>query len=97
MTAQAGSGPAYAAFLEELVRLRTQAGLSPFELAARLGVTENAVMRSESGTRRVGVIELQRWAFACGSTLKEFGRRLEAQASTVEVPEDHQQAVPPPL
>jgi len=79
MTARAASGPVCAAFLEELVRLRTQARLSPLELAERLGVTESAVTRGEAGTRRVGVLELQRWAFACGSTLEEFGRRLEAR------------------
>ncbi|RTL41057.1 MAG: XRE family transcriptional regulator [Burkholderiales bacterium] len=79
MTAPADEGPAYAAFLEELVRLRTQAGLSPLELAERLGVQESAVTRGEAGTRRVGVVELQRWAFACGSTLEEFGRRLQAR------------------
>jgi len=79
MTAPADSGPAHAAFLEELVRLRTQAGLSPLELAERLGIQESAVTRGEAGTRRVGVVELQRWAFACGSTLEDFGRRLEAR------------------
>lgn len=79
MSAPAGSGPAYEAFLEELVRLRTRAGLTPLQLAKRLGVKESAVTRGEAGTRRVGVAELQRWAFACGSTLEEFGRRLEAR------------------
>jgi transcriptional regulator with XRE-family HTH domain len=79
MTSPATSGPARAAFLEELVRLRTQAGLTPLELAQRLGVKENAVTRGEAGTRQVGVVELQRWAFACGSTLEEFGRRLETR------------------
>lgn len=80
MTIRAGSGPAYAAFLQELIRMRTQAGLSPLQLAQRLGVKESAVTRGEAGTRRMGVLELQRWAFACGSTLEEFGRRLEARA-----------------
>ncbi|WP_310333251.1 helix-turn-helix transcriptional regulator [Roseateles asaccharophilus] len=80
MTTRAGSSPAHAAFLQELIRMRTQAGLSPLQLAERLGVKESAVTRGEAGTRRVGVLELQRWAFACGSTLEEFGRRLEARA-----------------
>lgn len=80
MTTRAGSGPAHAAFLQELIRMRMQVGLSPLQLAERLGVKESAVTRGEAGTRRVGVLELQRWAFACGSTLEEFGRRLEASA-----------------
>lgn len=79
MTTRAGSGPAYAAFLQELMRMRTQAGLSPLELAERLGVKESVVTRGEAGSRRVGVIELQLWAFACGTTLEEFGRRLDAR------------------
>jgi len=78
MTTRAGAGPAHTAFLEELVRLRIQAGLTPQQLAERLGTKESAVMRGEAGSRRVGVLELQRWAFACGSTLEEFGRRLNA-------------------
>ena len=79
MNPTATSGPAHAAFLEELVLMRTRAGLTPLELAIRLGVKESAVTRGEAGTRRVGVVELQRWAFACGSTLEELGRRLEAR------------------
>lgn len=79
MTALAAQGPAHVAFLEELVQLRTQAGLSPLQLAERLGVQESVVARGEAGTRQVGVVELQRWTVACGSTLEEFGRRLQAR------------------
>lgn len=80
MTLRAGFGPAYAAFVEELIRLRRQAGLSPLQLAKRLGVKESVVTQSEAGSRRVGVTELRLWASACGSTLQEFGRRLDARA-----------------
>ena len=59
--------------------MRTQAELSPLELAQRLGVKESVVRRGEAGSRRVGVIELQLWAFACGITLEEFGHRLDAR------------------
>lgn len=79
MTALAPQGPAHAAFLEELVRLRTQAGLTPLQLAQRLDVQESDVTRGEAGTRNVDVVELQRWTVACGSTLEEFGRRLQAR------------------
>lgn len=65
-------------FLKELIGLRERAGLSQEDLAMRLGVHQNDVVRGESGSRRVGVIELQRWTLACGSTLEEFGRRLMA-------------------
>ncbi|MFN3302109.1 MAG: helix-turn-helix domain-containing protein [Roseateles sp.] len=79
MSALARQGPAHIAFLEELIRLRTHAGLTPLELAQRLGVQESDVTRGEAGTRSVGVVELQRWTAACGSTLEEFGRRLQAR------------------
>ncbi len=65
-------------FLKELIRLREHAGLSRRELAHRLGIEENAVARGETGSRCVSVVELQMWVFACGSTLEEFGRRLQA-------------------
>lgn len=79
MSVPDASGSAQACYLRELIRLRTQAGLTPQELAERLGVTENTVKRGEAGSRRVGVVELQRWAFACGSTLADFARRLDAR------------------
>ncbi len=59
--------------------MRTQAGLSPLQLAERLDVKESVVTRGEQGSRRVGVVELQLWACACGLTLEEFGRRLEVR------------------
>ncbi|WP_375212625.1 helix-turn-helix domain-containing protein [Aquabacterium sp.] len=80
MTSRAASGPEHAVFVQELVRMRTQAGLSPRELAERLGVKESVVTRGEAGSRRVGVAELQLWASACGLTLEEFGRRLDVRA-----------------
>ncbi|OWR00787.1 helix-turn-helix domain-containing protein [Roseateles puraquae] len=79
MTARTGQGLAHAVFLDELVRLRMQAGLTPQELARRLGVKACVVTRAEAGMRRVGVVELQLWAFTCGSTLEDFGRRLDAR------------------
>lgn len=79
MKTKAGSAPDHAAYFEELIRLRTQAGMTRRELAERLGIKESAVTRGEGGARRVGIMELQRWAFACGSTLEEFGRRLQAR------------------
>jgi transcriptional regulator with XRE-family HTH domain len=79
MTARACQGLAHAVFLDELVRLRMQASLTPQELAQRLGVKVCIVTRAEAGMRRVGVVELQLWAFACGSTLEDFGRRLDAR------------------
>lgn len=79
MTARARSCPPYDAFLQELIRMRMHAGLSALQLAEHLGVRESVVTRGEAGSRQIGVVELQLWAFACGSTLEEFGRRLDAR------------------
>jgi transcriptional regulator with XRE-family HTH domain len=79
MSALTGASPDLTVFLDELVRLRTNAGLTPRALAERLGIEEDDVRRGEGGTRRVGVVELQRWAVACGSTLEAFGRQLQAR------------------
>ena len=79
MSALDAAGLDHAVFLDELVRLRTDAGLTPLALAKRLGVKESDVTRGEAGTRRVGVVELQRWALACGTTLEAFGGQLQAR------------------
>lgn len=68
---------AYTAFLEALIQLREQAGLSHQALAGRLGVPAANVEAGETGQRRLDVLELQRWAFACGSSLTEFMGRLD--------------------
>lgn len=77
MTPARRSRAAYAAFLEALIQLREQAGLSHQALAGRLGVPAANVAAGEAGQRRVDVLELQRWAFACGSSLTEFMGRLD--------------------
>jgi hypothetical protein len=41
-----------------------------------LGVGQDVVSRCESGKRRVDVVELQRWAEACGTSLVDFSRQL---------------------
>ena len=79
MTVKQASGAAQLAFLEELVRLRMEAGLTPRELAECLGIQECSVIRSEAGKRCVSVVELQRWTSACGSNLEKFGQRLNAR------------------
>ena len=79
MSALTGASPDHAVFLDELVRLRTDAALTPRALAERLGIEEDDVRRGEAGARRAGVVELQRWAVACGSTLEAFGRQLQAR------------------
>ena len=62
----------------ELARVRTLAGLTQAQLAARLGVSQTVVSRTESGERRLGSAELQEFAESIGI---EEARGLETRRS----------------
>jgi|UniRef100_A0A7C1J7Z1 DNA-binding XRE family transcriptional regulator len=53
-----------------LIRLRSEAGLSQAELAKRVGTTQSAIARMESGKVIPRLESLQRIARACGKTLE---------------------------
>ena len=53
----------------ELVRLRTAAGLSQTEVAARMGTSQSAVARLESGQADLRLSSLERYAAALGRTI----------------------------
>jgi len=53
-----------------LIRLRSEAGLSQAELAKRVGTTQSAIARIESGKVVPRLESLQRIARACGKTLE---------------------------
>ncbi|MGV0874453.1 helix-turn-helix domain-containing protein [Mycolicibacterium sp. XJ879] len=53
-----------------LRRLRLQPGLTQFEVAERLDVSQSFVSKYESGERRRDVIELRHVAEAIGATLE---------------------------
>ncbi len=82
-------------FLEEFRELRTRAKLNQSELAERLGIGQDIVSRCEVGRRRVDVLELQRWAEACGSSLTAFARRLDARLKRNRNPEFPKSAAKP--
>lgn len=71
------SAAAEAAFSAELTQLRLHAGLSRYALAAQVGIPPSDVDRSESGHRRVHVVELFHWCKACGSSLDTFVERMD--------------------
>lgn len=54
--------PAYRRFLKRLRDAREEAGLTQAEAARALRTSQSFVSRSESGDRRVDVVELQRFA-----------------------------------
>ncbi len=64
--------PAYRRFLKRLVAARTDAGLTQAEVAKRLRQTQSFVSKSESGDRRVDVIELKTFAKLYGKPFDYF-------------------------
>jgi transcriptional regulator with XRE-family HTH domain len=55
--------------IEELVRLRQESELSQAELAARMGTSQSAVARLESGELDARLSTLERYAAALGRTV----------------------------
>ena len=56
------------AFLDEVLKARARAGLTQAEVAARVGTTQSAIARLESGARKhsPSIATLQRYARALG-------------------------------
>ena len=54
----------------ELIAARARAGLSQAEVAQRMGTTQSAVARIESGRQKPSTRTLERYAQATGSTVK---------------------------
>ena len=55
--------------IEELVRARQESALSQTEIAARMGTSQSAVARLESGDLDVRLSTLERYAAAVGRTV----------------------------
>jgi transcriptional regulator with XRE-family HTH domain len=65
--------------IEELVRARQQSGLSQTEIAVRMGTSQSAVARLESGGLDVRLSTLERYAGAIGRTVDWQVRSPEEQ------------------
>jgi transcriptional regulator with XRE-family HTH domain len=65
--------------IEELVRARQETGLSQTEIAARMGTSQSAVARLESGELDVRLSTLERYAGAIGRTVDWQVRSPEEQ------------------
>jgi predicted transcriptional regulator len=57
------------ALIDELVRARQESELSQTEIAARMGTTQSAVARLESGGLDARLSTLERYAAALGQTV----------------------------
>ncbi len=64
--------PQYQAFLTRLRGARMRARLIQAEVARRLGKPQSYMSKSESGERRVDVVELAAFAAVYGQRLEDF-------------------------
>jgi transcriptional regulator with XRE-family HTH domain len=67
------------ALIEELARTRRDSELSQTEIAARMGTSQSAVARLESGELDVRLSTLERYAAALGRTVDWQARFPEEQ------------------
>ena len=72
----------YKLFLQRLRKARQSAGLSQFEVAARLGKTQSFVSKCERGERRLDLVEVRAMCRAIGISLSSFVADLEKTLSS---------------
>ena len=63
--------------IDELKRLRINAGLPQQALADALGIDRSAISKIESGDRDLTILEAAKWAERCGSSLCLLGPEHE--------------------
>ena len=71
--------PDYLRVRTELIAMRTRAGFTQRELAAKLRQPHQWVGRSELGERRLDVLETMAWCHACGENAIEFISLLQKE------------------
>ncbi|WP_370293134.1 helix-turn-helix domain-containing protein [Thalassolituus sp.] len=54
------------AFISQLLKMRTQAGLTQEEVAARMGTKKSNISRLEKGNTSPSIKTVQKYARACG-------------------------------
>ena len=74
--------PDYSRVRAELIGMRTRAGLTQRDLAAKLRQPHQWVGRSELGERRLDVLETMAWCHACGEDAGAFVARLQTEFGT---------------
>jgi len=69
--------------LAELIRtLRVESGQTQVDLAERLGETQSAVSKVESGQRRLDLVQLAAYAAALGIKTSKLVERWERESRT---------------
>lgn len=72
--------PEYAALRAQLYKIRTDAGLSQRDLAARLKVPHSWVAKVENGERRIDLVEFCWFVEACGAAIEPAVRKFIRQS-----------------
>jgi transcriptional regulator with XRE-family HTH domain len=69
----------YLHFLQYLIQVRKNAGITQIELAERLGkgATQSFVSKCERGERRIDIAELRAFCLALGTSFPDFVRDAE--------------------
>lgn len=68
--------------IQSLLReIRLQAGLTQWDVAARLQVPQSFISKYEAGTRHLNILELRRVLTALDMPLDTFLQRLDARVS----------------
>lgn len=78
--------PAYRIFLELLVKARTDRGVSPEELATRLGLSPAQVAAFELGKRQLDFVQTRQWCLALGASFLDFMVKLDREI-TAQLPD----------
>ena len=73
----------YGVMLRVLRDMREQVPLTQSELASRLSVTQVFISKSESGQRRLDLIELRAWCTAIGVSTSDFLKAVEVEITKV--------------
>jgi len=63
--------------------IRVEAGLKQTDVSGRLGVTQSIVSKSESGERRLDLLEIRAICAVCGVALADFVARVEKRIAEV--------------
>lgn len=70
------------ALLKLLKSIRSESGLSGPAIQKKLDRPNSYVAKVESGDKRLDILELNEYCRVCGTTLPEFGSRLEQALKT---------------
>jgi transcriptional regulator with XRE-family HTH domain len=87
--------PEYSVVCALLRDARLKAGLSQQTLGLYMDYPQSFVSAAELASRRLDPLQLRSWCLACGITLEEFARRLEAALALESLRPKQKKKAPP--